>query len=244
MIHSMTEIWKKHKGTIIASVLGACVGAIIIQTFNVINLTRSFRFEQNREILDSTRLGIGFMKQVENELNENLTLLLNRNYNAEIEFGKPHGVFDNISKLIAGDPSAVTNKAQVDAMMSFFESMNMQMAHVNKMEVPTGQLSTEVWNHGAPELADVDYDLLRDLSDYYMLVERINGSIKSFSDLQVEPGGEVSPEMCGKLNMMATLHNDTVAAIKAKNVVELKDKIEKEIQRLSNIRRKITEEAQ
>ena len=51
----MKEIWKKHKGAIVASILGACVSALLIQTFNVNNLSKSFRFEQNRAILDSTR---------------------------------------------------------------------------------------------------------------------------------------------------------------------------------------------
>src|ERR1035437_6259056 len=99
----MKEIWKKHKGAIIASILGACVSAIIVQTFNVSKLSKSFRFEQNRAILDSTRLGIGFLKQVENELNENITLLLNNDYKASFEFSEPRSPFAGVAKALVED---------------------------------------------------------------------------------------------------------------------------------------------
>jgi len=245
----MKEIWKKHKGAIIASILGACVSAIIVQTFNVSNLSKSFRFEQNRAILDSTRLGIGFLKQVENELNENITLLLNNDYKASFEFGEPRSPFAGMAKAVVEDANSSTNaadKAKAASAESFFNNMGdgMKLVRVNKMAVPTIFLSTDVWKHGAPEMADIDYDLLRDLSDYYMTAGQLNASIKLFADQQIQPGGSVSPEMAARLNMFAIHHNDYVAEIQKKNVVVLKDSIEKEILRLSLIRSKIVDKAQ
>jgi|SRR5665213_428638 len=245
----MTDIWKKHKGAIIASIVGACVSAVIVQTFNVNNLSRSFRFEQNRAILDSTRLGIGFLKQIENELNENITLLLNNDYKAAFEFGEPHNPFEGMAKFVAEQASSSTNsaeKAQGVSAANYFKNMGdgIVMVRINKMNVPTGFLSTDVWKHGSPEMADIDYDLLRDLSDYYMTAEQINASIKLFADQQIQPGGSVSPEMAARLNMFAVHHNDYITEIQKKNVVELKDAIEKEIQRLSLIRSKIVDNAQ
>ena len=246
---SMNEIWKKHKGTIIASILGACVSAVIIQTFNVRNLARSFRFEQNRAILDSTRLGIGFLKQIENELNENITLLLNNDYKASFEFGEPRGPFQGMTDAIekaANSSTNATDRAQVESARALFNSMGNGMitVRINKMNVPTTFLATEVWKRGAPEMADIDYDLLKDLSDYYMTAEQVNASIKLFADLQTQPGGTVSPEMSIRLNMLAARHNDYVTKLQKKNVVELKDSIEKEVQRLSSIRSRIVEDAQ
>jgi hypothetical protein len=245
----MKEIWKKHKGAIIASILGACVSAIIVQTFNVSNLSKSFHFEQNRAILDSTRLGIGFLKQVENELNENITLLLNNDYKATFEFGEPRSPFAGVAKALVEDANSSTNtvdKAQAASASNFFNNVGdgMKVVRVNKMSVPTMFLSTDVWKHGAPEMADIDYDLLRDLSDYYMTAGQLNASIKLFADLQIQPGGSVSPEMAARLNMFAIHHNDYVAEMQKKNVVVLKDSIEKEILRLSLIRSKIVDKAQ
>jgi hypothetical protein len=68
--------------------------------------------------------------------------------------------------------------------------------------------------------------------------------IKLFADQQIQPGGTVSPEMAARLNMFAVRHNDYIAEIQKKNVVELKDTIEKEIQRLSLIRSKIVDSTQ
>ena len=249
----MNEIWKKHKGAIIASIIGACAGAcvsaVIIQSFNVYNLSRSFHFEQNRAILDSTRQGIGFLKQIENELNENITLLLNNDYKAAFEFGEPHNPFEGMAKFVAEEANSSTNstdKAQGMSAANLFKSMGdgMIVVRINKMSVPTAFLSTDVWKHGAPEMADIDYDLLRDLSDYYMTAGQLNASVKLFADQQIQPGGSVSPEMAARLNMFAIHHNDYVAEIQKKNVVVLKDSIEKEILRLSLIRSKIVDKAQ
>lgn len=253
MFRAVNGIWKKHKGAIIASIVGACAGAcvsaVILQSFNVYNLSRSFRFEQNREILDSTRLGIGFLKQIENELNENITLLLNNDYKASFEFGEPHGPFESMAKALEEAASSSTNatdKVQAASARNLFKDMGAGMiaVRINKMSVPTTFLSTDVWKHGAPEMADIDYDLLRDLSDYYMTAEQVNASIKLFAELQIQPGGTVSPEMSARLNMFAIQHNGYVAEIQKKNVVELKDSIEKEIQRLSLVRSKIVDSAQ
>jgi len=93
-------------------------------------------------------------------------------------------------------------------------------------------------------MADIDYDLLRDLSDYYMTAGQLNASIKLFADQQIQPGGSVSPEMAARLNMFVIHHNDYVTEIHKKNVVVLKDAIEKEILRLSLIRSKIVDKAQ
>lgn len=225
------------------------MSAVIIQSFNVYNLSRSFRFEQNRAILDSTRLGIDFLKQVENELNENITLLLNNDYKASFEFGEPRSPFAGMAKAVeqaALSSTNATDKAQAASTGDFFKNMGdgMMVVRVNKMSVPTTFLSTDVWKHGAPEMADIGFDLLRDLSDYYMTAGKLNASIKLFADQQIQPGGSVSPEMAARLNMFAIHHNDYVAEIQKKNVVELKDTIEKEIQRLSSIRSKIVDNAQ
>ena len=249
----LNEIWKKHKGAIIASIVGACAGAcvsaVIIQSFNVYNLSRSFHFEQNRAILDSTRLGIGFLKQIENELNENITLLLNNDYKASFEFSALHNPFEGMAKFVAEAANSSTNKdekAKAISAANLFANMGngMEVVRINKMNVPTTFLSTDVWKHGAPEMADIDYDLLRNLSDYYMTAEQVNASIKLFADQQIQPGGSVSPEMSVRLNMFAVHNNDYVAELQKKNVVELKDSIEKEIQKLSLIRSKIVDNAQ
>ena len=194
----MNGIWKKHKGPIIASIIGALVSAIAVQTFNVNNLSKSFRFEQNRAILDSTRLGIGFLKQVENELNENITLLLNNDYKASFQFGEPRNLFDGMSRLIQEAANSSTNaddKVKAAALGNYFSRIGESavFVRVNKMSVPTIFLSTDVWKHGTPEMADVDYDLLRDLSDYYMKAGQINASIKLFADQQIQPGGTGQP---------------------------------------------------
>jgi hypothetical protein len=213
-----------------------------------LNLSRSFHFEQNKAILDSTRLGIGFLKQVENELNENITLLLNNDYVATFEFGEPRSPFAGMSKMVLEAANSSTNeteKAQMLQTTNIFNAMGdgMMLARINKMNVPTTYLSTDVWKRGAPEMADIDYDLLKNLSDYYMTAEQVNASIKLFADQQIQPGGTVSPEMALRLNTFAIHNNDYVAELRKKNVVELKDSIEKEIQRLSTIRSRIVEKA-
>ena len=129
----MGAFWNKNKGTITASVISACVGALIVQTFNVWNLTRSIKFQQNREILSSTRLGIGFLKQTQNELDENLALLMKSDYQVAFEFGKPKRVFESFENLIKADASSITNKAAADAIISYFRDIGAEFVHIDKV---------------------------------------------------------------------------------------------------------------
>lgn len=165
------------------------------------------------------------------------------------DFSEPQNPFEPIAKLAETDANASTNKeerlANIAAVNSFLNMGNGKLqVRINKMNVPTIFLSTDVWKHGAPEMADIDYDLLRDLSGYYMTAGQINASIKLFSEQKIQPGGSVSLEMSVLLNSYAVHHNDYVAEIQKKNVVLLKDSIEKEILRLSILRSKIVEKAQ
>lgn len=231
--------WKDFWGRLLSGVVGVVIGSFVGQYFAVTNLAGSYKFQQNQEILRSTRLGIGFLMQVQNEMDENAALLLNGDYDITLKTSAPKGMFDGMLQMVANAPEMKTNQEAYAAVTNIFGPFNLPVCHVDRLNIPSLNLSDAVWKHGAPELADIDYDLLRKLSDYYMLVQRVNSLIDGFNRIGVEPGGQVSPEMATKLGNMAFDYADNIKKVKGKDNVELKDEVSKEIQRLSVIRTKV-----
>lgn len=230
---------KKHIFEILVGITCASVGALIGQYFAMGNLAKSLKTQQNAEVLNSTRLGIGFLMQAQNELDENFALLLNNDYDISLEFGPPHSMYDSMHEMFEQDPKTATNSVERAQAEQFLQLFRTPTRHIDRMDIPEQELSNEVWKHGPPEMADINYDLLRKLSDYYMLVQRVNSMIEAFNRTQIQPGAETSPEMVNHLQQMAAAYEEDLKRLKAKDEVELKGDISSEIQRLSSIRGKI-----
>lgn len=231
--------WKKHKPTLIVgmitAIISGLIGSVITQSFSVYNLTRSIKYQQNHEVLNSTRLGIGFLKQVESELDDNVALMLSHEYKITLALGQP---FDQAADMRAFiNPTNSADEKSADALMTVQHHLMGMMQKIDKLEAPIDALSTAVWDHGAPDIADIDDELLRELSDYYMLARRVNNTIKAFSD--VNPGNACSVEYAEKIKRMAEVHNESVARLKQKSVMELKNKIANEMKRLSELRSRV-----
>ena len=179
----MKEFWDKHKVTVIIAVFSGLFGHMITQAVSVHNLSRLLRSQQNHELLNSTRLGIGFLKQVEGELDENLASMLGREYLMSLEFENPYDQGAAFAAVTLNMAASATNAADAKATQAvgeYAKHLGGMTARLSKVEVPVEPLSTAVWDHGAPEVADIDYNLLRELSDYYMLARRVNNTIKAF----------------------------------------------------------------
>ena len=118
-------LFGKYKGQVITGIVsalvGAAVGTSITQSFSVYNLTRSFKFQQNREILTSTRLGIGFLKQVESELDDNVALMLAHDYGVKFEFGDPFDPSAAVKTILSSDSQSQTNASDAKATGAFVE---------------------------------------------------------------------------------------------------------------------------
>ena len=112
-----------------------------------------------------------------------------------------------------------------------------------RLSIPNGQAKTCAVVHFFRETQKLGEDqglvLLRELAEYYMLAERVNGEIKAFTDSQVQPGGAVFVEYAKKLKIMSDFHDQNVEKLKAKNVIALKNKIAKEMFQLSETRKKL-----
>jgi len=113
-----------------------------------------------------------------------------------------------------------------------------RILHVKNVEAPVELLSTTVWEHGVPEVADIDSDLLNDLSGYYMLVTRMNYTIKSFTT-DITAGQMIPPERAEHVKKMVAAYNNDFSTLKKEDIIGLKDKIGKEIARLSDLRNQI-----
>jgi hypothetical protein len=236
----LKRLWIESRGKILAAIVGVIAGAAITQTFAIHNFYRFARYQRQHDILNSTRLGIGFLKQIETEMDENTILLLNHEYNITIEFGKPFDQAASLGKIVETAAKPSTNAAdaqQYQGFAEFYKTMGGPAARLEKLEVPLQTFSTSVWDHGIPEVADIQYALLRDSSEYYLLVRRVNETMKGFSD--VHPGNIYFDGYAQQLTKLASVHNAMVTKLKDSAAVTIKSRLEDEMQRLSSMRQKI-----
>jgi hypothetical protein len=83
-------------------------------------------------------------------------------------------------------------------------------------------------------------DLLKELSHYYMLVTRLNYTIKAFTS-DISAGQMFPPERAGRITKMIDACNEDFSTSKKEDIIGLKDKIGREITRLSDLRSQIEE---
>src|ERR1700735_4365464 len=158
----MGGTWEKNKVHIATTLLGVLLGSVVTFVFNFHNLSRSLRYEEAHSVLNSTRLAIGFLQNIQTEMDANANLMLNHSYKATFENKPAINQVEMFSSILVAAAKGSTNKvsdadkAQTDAFMNYIKSMaGGESVTVMQLDCPEESLSTIVWDHGAPEIADI-----------------------------------------------------------------------------------------
>lgn len=247
---NIIESLRKKKAEVTIAVISVSLTSAAALGVNNFILSQSFKATENKEILQSTQRGIGFLKQIEAELDENLSLLVTHDYGASLEVGAPFDTTESMAKLVKlgkeipdssdKDLTEEQKKKKAELIDDFLASQSkvMELAvPVKKFNAPIDRLSVEAWDVSGSGLADVNYELLKELSDFYMLARRVNTSIDRFHERA--PGGNLTVSGADKLRKLVEIHNENVTKLKSKKIPLLKNQISGEIQRLSIIRDRV-----
>ncbi len=247
----MKEIWKKHKGAIAASVIAAVIGACVSNVFttfsNLHTLNITLKFQHDREILNSTRLSIGFLQNVQTEIDVNASLMQLHNYKASMRLSKDHFSQLEMMRMMAMTGANKPSEAEIkafDGFTAYAKNIFAPTRRIEELNRPQEPLSTVVWDHGAPEIADIDYEVLRELTEYYLAVHRLNSSITALNATSAEPGGAINDEYADKLEKMIVVNNLDVDRLTEKSVTDLTHKMEIEKQRLHDLRKQYEQSAE
>ncbi len=213
------------KEKLLVAVISALLTGIVMYAANMYLLIQELQFAQNKEFLASLRADITLLKKVERELDENLNLLLNQNYQTKFEVRNIPLPFDDESEE---DPKS----------REFFEAViarNMQV--LTSVKRPTELFLVDIWPRGGPAITEINFELTQEIDEFYRKLGLVNNVVREIRYISV---GDMIPE--GGLmytKEQAQKMEEIVTDITKDSIVNLKNKVAKEIQKLREERKKL-----
>jgi len=225
-------VWASHKGEIVAALVGAALSAVLSMAFGLYSITKSFEYAQNKEQLNSLRKDIEFLGRVRNEVEVNTQLLVSEDYRIRATFGDRVDMADLGDKKGKSKPS----EAQKRAISGLFGE---GFTPLTSLQVPREKLVVESWGNTFPEGGDIAFELLAEINDYYRRVKRLNLMIERAQNFSI--GQAFQYGFAQGFLKDIEYHNAQVAEFGKLNTGLLRQKVEREIKRLSEERRRISE---
>jgi hypothetical protein len=221
--------WERHKGEIVAAVVGAALSAVLSMAFGMFSLTKSFEYSQNKEQLASLRKDIEYLTRVRNEIEVNTQLMVSEDYRIRAAFGKKMDLADMADKK---DKATPMQKEMANAMFGG------GVAPLIELHVPRHELVVESWGRTYPEGGDIAFELLADINDYYRRAKRINVTVERAKNLV--PGQAFQYAFAQAFLKDIEYHNGQVGEFGKVNTVALRQKVDQEIKRLADERKKVS----
>jgi hypothetical protein len=219
-----------YKKEILGAVIGALFAAVLSLGVGLYNLNKSFELTQKKELLFSLRTDITLLRNVERELDGNLHLLLNHDYKILLETEEVE-----LPKLPVEDKK---DEESVKQLTKYLESLHGKVFKVTKIQYPPDKFVVDAWQPSGPTVSDIDFELIQMLNDFYRKLLRINKFI--------EGAGAISKDMLlfhAQLNTAKREiphYNKAISEITQKKIINLKNKIAQEVNRLQKERNKIS----
>lgn len=218
-----------YKKEILGAIFGALLAAVLSLTVGLYNLNRSFVLTQKKDLLYSLKTDITLLKNVERELDENLNLFLNHNYQIVIE-----------AEEITLPQFPVEDKKDEEfakKLAEYIERFRGKMVKVTKIEYPPDKFIVDAWQPAGPTVSDIDFDLIQLLNDLYRKLTRINKFIDGAN--KISQGMMLFHYQFNTAKSSVPRYNKMVNEITQKNILNLKNRIAQELNRLQKERNKI-----
>ena len=218
-----------YKKEILGAIFGALLAAVLSLTVGLYNLNRSFELTQKKDLLYSLKTDITLLKNVERELDENLNLFLNHNYQIVIE-----------AEEITLPQFPVEDKKDeefVKMLTEYIEQLRGKMFKVTKIEYPPNKFIVDAWQPAGPTVSDIDFDLIQLLNDLYRKLTHINKFIDGAN--RISQGMMLLHSQFNTAKSSVPRYNKMVNEITQKNILNLKNRIAQELNRLQKERNKI-----
>ena len=217
---------------LVSAIVGASLAAVVSMATGLYSLTKSFEYTQNKEQLAGLRKDIEFLTRVRAEVDTNAQLLLRQDYRIEAKFGEP---IDWITEMKQEKGKAPMSPTQMQALRAMAGG---KVVPLLELRAPREKLVVESWGFNFPESGDIAFELLSDINDYYRRVRRINLTIDRMD--HINPNSGIVEGFHAALLKDITYHNAQVDDLSKLDAVKLKNRINDEVQKLSERRRKLS----
>jgi hypothetical protein len=230
---SLMSIFRTYQKELVSAVVGAAVAGVLSMSAGLYSLTKSFEYTQNKEQLASLRKDLEFLARVRNEVDANTQTLVGTDYRIKAKFGEPKDWLSAIMKPENGKNSPSIE--QIDA----FRAMGVgPVVPVLELSAPREKLVVESWGNQFPESGDIAFDLLTDINEYYRRIRRINLSVERMDNISAGTG--IAAGFHASLVKDIEHHNVQVDDLRKLDTVKLKNRINDEIRKLSESRKKLS----
>jgi hypothetical protein len=223
---------RTHQKELVSALVGAALAAVVSMGTGMYSLTKSFEYGQNKEQLASLRKDIEYLARVRNEVDANTQTLVGTDYRISAKFGVP---MDWI-KMFAKEKG---KGAPTQEQMAAFKAMaGGPIVPILEWRAPRERLVIESWGNQLPEGGDISFDLLVEINQYYRRIKRINLSVERTENMNA--GSAISEGFAASLLKDIEHHNAQVDDLRRLDIVKLRNKIDEEIQRLSDRRKNVS----
>jgi len=221
------NFFTKYKKEILSAILGALFTGVVSLSAGLYSLTKSFELTQKKDLLNRLRDDITILKKTEKELDHNLALFLTQNIQVDIEVEKV--------------PLPVFEKDDKKEMIQFYEEFQKRFAgepyKIKKATIPTEMFVLSAWPYGGPLTTEIDFDLVQNISELYRklsLINRLMDDIRYISDNR-----RLYPRDIERINELKESIKSNITYITQEKILNLKNQISHEINRLAEERQKI-----
>jgi hypothetical protein len=226
------SFFRTYAKELVSAVVGAALAGVLSMAAGLYSLTKSFEYSQNKEQLSSLRKDLEFLARVRNEVDANTQTLVGSDYRIQAKFGAP---VDWFADMMRSEKGKKPPPEQITAMKAMSGS---PFVPIIDMRSPREKLVVESWGNQFPDSGDISFELLSDINEYYRRIRRINLSVDQMKNLNA--GSAITAGFHEALVKDIDHHNAQVEELRKLDTVRLKNRINEEIHRLSEVRKKLS----
>jgi hypothetical protein len=112
---------------------------------------------------------------------------------------------------------------------------------ITERSIPREEFIVASWPEAAPNVTEVDFNLYQDLTEFYRTLSRVNESVKEIRYWVGGGPGVVSMRTANRIDELNASIDQYVAELTQERILELRNEVTQEIERLEEQRRRITD---
>jgi len=218
----------EHKNEVIAAVIGALVAGLLSTAFGLYSMNKSFQMSQSKELLLGLRLDISTLRNIDRELDDNITLLLTNNYKIKAEF-----------KEVDFIPMPVIGKKKEDKefakwLKDYQQKMIGKQYKVISFVQPPDRFVVGTWSLNSSRPSDIDFELVQSLNELNRSILRVNSFLENIST--IGPGSLINESTKHQLDESIPRYNSMISEITQKKLLQIKNQVADDIKKLQKRR--------
>lgn len=219
-----------YKKEILGGIIGGLLTTALSLTVGLYSLNKSFELTLKKDLLYGLKTDIYLLNNVESELDENLNLLINHSYKIEIETEEI-----KLPSFPVDDKEDEESAKEMNEFVSeYLQRLRGRMFKVTKIESPSDEFIVDAWQLSGPTVSNINFELIQKLNELYRKLTRMNKFIGGAKE--ISNGMTIFETNVNTLKSSVPKYNKMISDISQKNILNLKNEITQELNKLQRER--------